>query len=123
MEENIQKDDQPQDQTNQSQAPVPKAEKNTGMAIVAYILFFVPLLTDAKNDPFVKYHVKQGLVVFVGWIIVAIISAILPWSLWIISRLLNVLLLVLVVMGIMNASQGKQNPLPVVGNLAEKIKI
>lgn len=35
-----------------------KKEKNIGMAVVAYILFFIPLLTDAKNDPFVKYHVK-----------------------------------------------------------------
>jgi len=43
-------------------------EKNTGMAIVAYILFFIPLLTDAKKDPFVKYHVKQGLVIFLAWI-------------------------------------------------------
>ncbi|MBP6855591.1 MAG: hypothetical protein KBC26_01280 [Candidatus Pacebacteria bacterium] len=33
-------------------------KKNIAMAIVAYILFFIPLLTDAKNDPFVKYHVK-----------------------------------------------------------------
>ncbi len=40
-------------------------EKNTAMAAVAYLIFFLPLLTDAKNDQFVKYHVKQGLVFFI----------------------------------------------------------
>ncbi|GAF91940.1 unnamed protein product, partial [marine sediment metagenome] len=47
-----------------------KKEKNTGMAIVAYILFFIPLLTDAKNDPFVKYHVKQGLSLFLVAVVI-----------------------------------------------------
>ena len=48
--------------------------KNTGMAIVALIIFFVPLLTDAKKDPFVKFYVKQGLVLFIGWIAISIIT-------------------------------------------------
>ena len=31
------------------------------MAIIAYILFFVPLLTgDRKKSPFVKFHTNQG---------------------------------------------------------------
>ena len=45
--------------------PIIGKSKNTTMAIIAYIIFFVPLLTgDAKKDSFVKYHVKQGLVLF-----------------------------------------------------------
>ena len=43
-----------------------KEEKNAGMAIVAYLLFFIPLLTEARKDPFVRYHVKQGLVLFIS---------------------------------------------------------
>ena len=49
-------------------------KKNIGMAIVAYILFFVPLLTDDKNDPFVRYHVRQGLAFLIAAIIVGICS-------------------------------------------------
>jgi uncharacterized membrane protein len=48
------------------------------MAIVAYILFFVPLLTESKNDPFVKYHVKQALGLFICGVIVFVLSWILP---------------------------------------------
>lgn len=54
--------------------------KNIGMAIVAYIIFFIPLLTEAKKDPFVKYHVKQGLVLFIAWIIVGMLGYFLPWG-------------------------------------------
>ena len=100
-------------------------QKNTGMAIVAYILFFIPLFTDAKKDPFVKYHVKQGLLIFLGWIAIAILSWIVGWyfyTLWILIRLLNLVVFVLMVIGIINASQGKQVPLPIVGKFAEKFK-
>lgn len=97
-------------------------KKNTGMAIVAYILFFIPLLTEAKKDPFVKYHVKQGLTLFVGWAAVWILTGILPWQLSAITGLLNIFLLVLTVIGIMNAAKGEQKLLPLIGKFAEQFK-
>lgn len=106
-----------------SKEKISEKEKNTGMAILAYIFFFVPLLTDAKNDPFVKYHVKQGLLVFIGWIIANVIDWVLPWSLTWISTLLYLTVTVLMVMGIMNAAKGEQEPLPVIGQFAKKLKI
>ena len=124
MEETNQGQNQQQEvepQTDQPQGPT-KKEKNVGMAIVAYIIFFIPLLTEAKKDPFVKYHVKQGLLLFVGWIAVAIISYILPWQLWIITRLLNIGLLILMIIGIAGAVKGEKKPLPLIGKFAEKFK-
>lgn len=100
-----------------------KKEKNSGMAIVAYIIFFIPLLTEAKNDPFVKYHVKQGLLLCIGWVIVGVINSILPWQFGIISQLLNIFLFVLMILGIMNAAKGEQKPLPLVGKFGEKFNI
>ena len=87
------------------------------MAIVAYILFFVPLLTDAKNDPFVKYHVKQGLVLFLAWVAVSVASMII----WMLS-ILNIGLLVLLVLGILNAVHGKEEPLPLIGQYSSHFK-
>ena len=98
-------------------------EKNIRMAIVAYIIFFIPLLTEAKNDPFVKFHVKQGLVLFIGEVIVGIIGYILPWQLEIISRLLNLGLFILMIIGIMTAYKGEQKPLPIIGKFGEQFKI
>lgn len=93
-------------------------KKNTGMAIIAYIVFFIPLLTDAKNDPFVKYHVKQGLVLFIAWAALSIIMSVFS-VLWLISPILYIGLLVLLVIGVMNASSGKYAPLPLIGEFAK----
>ncbi|OGZ35867.1 MAG: hypothetical protein A2V60_01040 [Candidatus Portnoybacteria bacterium RIFCSPHIGHO2_01_FULL_39_19] len=97
------------------------SKKNTGMAIVAYIIFFIPLLTDAKNDPFVKYHVKQGLILFIGYVIEMFVGTI-PFFGWIITPLLGVILFILFIIGIMNAINGKEKPLPVIGRFAENFK-
>ena len=95
-----------------------KKEKNTGMAIVAYIIFFVPLLTDAKDDPFVKFHVKQGLVLTICWVILSIVG-VFVWFVWI----LGLGMFVLWILGVMNASSGKKVPLPIIGQFAEKINL
>jgi uncharacterized membrane protein len=104
---------------------VTKKEKNTGMAIIAYIIFFIPLLTDAKNDPFVKYHVKQGLALFITGVIVMIINQFLfliPFIGFVLSWLIGLFVFILFIVGILNASQGKQKPLPVIGKFGKKFK-
>lgn len=94
--------------------------KNTAMAVVAYILFFVPLLTDAKDDPFVKYHVKQGLVLFLTAIVLGFISLI-PF-IFLFSWILYIGLFILFIIGVLNAINGKQKPLPLIGQFADKFK-
>jgi uncharacterized membrane protein len=94
--------------------------KNIGMAVVAYILFFIPLLTDAKNDPFVKFHVKQGLVLLLTGFAVSIVGSILPIIGWfIILPLGSLAVLILWIIGILNAVSGKEKELPLVGSLAK----
>lgn len=97
-------------------------KKNTGMAVVAYLIFFIPLLTDAKNDPFVKYHVKQGIVLLISAIVVSLAMQVLPGISSVIA-LLDIAIIVLLIIGIMNASKGEEKPLPLIGQFADKIKI
>lgn len=100
-----------------------KKQKNTAMAIIAYIIFFIPLLTKDKDDPFVKYHVKQGLTLFLAsvivWMVVQIIPIIGPLF---IGPLLNVAIIVLLVLGIINAANGVEKPLPLIGQFASNFK-
>jgi uncharacterized membrane protein len=96
--------------------------KNTGMAVVAYAIFFLPLLTEAKKDPFVKYHVKQGLVLFLAGLVSRVITYI-PFIGWTLVGPYSIFLLVLFAVGVMNALGGKQAPLPLIGKFAEKFKI
>lgn len=106
---------------------MPDPKQNTTMAVLAYILFFIPLLTgDAKKDEFVKFHTKQGLVLFLICVIVNIIHSMMPYSLyWTFSWVFSVLglgMLILLILGIVNAVNGKKEPLPVIGSLAEVFK-
>ena len=99
-------------------SPSPSSTKNTTMAAIAYILFFVPLLTDAKDDPFVKFHVKQGLLLLILSIFTSILGRI-P-IIGIIGWVLGLGLFVLWVIGIMNALNGNMTPVPLVGQYAEE---
>lgn len=97
---------------------------NTTMAVIAYILFFVPLLTgDAKKDTFVKYHTKQGLILFLLVVLINVIGWIMPFYFWFtFSWILSLAVLVLLIIGIVNAVNGKQEPLPVIGKFSDLIK-
>jgi uncharacterized membrane protein len=130
---------QPQQQYQQTAAPQNDAEANKAMAVLSYILFFIPLLTGAhRTSPFVKYHANQGTVLFllalawgiVNGIVTAILGAILlnpatwysgSWGTYgLITTILSLLWLVpavLCIYGIVNAATGKQKPLPVIGKI------
>ncbi len=99
----------------------------TLMAFLAYIVFFIPLLTDSKNDPFVKFHVKQGLVLLIATFLVNIIARVFFFSmfgsLYYIIDLAYIALLVLWIIGITNVFSGKEKELPLIGQFASKFKI
>ncbi|MBI5732291.1 MAG: hypothetical protein HY982_02950 [Candidatus Magasanikbacteria bacterium] len=99
-------------------------KKNTTMAVIAYILFFVPLLTgDAKKDAFVKYHTKQGLALFLLVVLLNVIDWIMPFYFWFtINWILSLGTLVLLIIGISNAVGGKQQPLPIIGKFSDVFK-
>jgi len=99
------------------------AGKNTLMGIFSYIgpLIIVSYLT-AKDDPFVKFHIKQGLVLIVIEVAVWVLG-VLFFPLFMLLRLINLFVLILAIVGIVNASQGKEKELPLVGNFGEKFKI
>ena len=101
-------------------APSSSGQKNIGMGVLCYlgILVLIPFLTDAKNEPFVKFHIKQGLVLLIAEVIVGVISWI-PFVGWI----LGLFVFVLWIIGIVNVASGKETPLPVIGQLGEGFKI
>lgn len=87
------------------------------MAILSYIglLFIVPLILK-PNDKFVKFHVKQGIILTIGWMVGSVLYPLLG-----LGFLVHIAVLVLSIMGIMNVSEGKTKDLPIVGDLAKKL--
>ncbi|MDL4839516.1 hypothetical protein [Aquibacillus rhizosphaerae] len=121
MSENMNAENSSQEQANQTSKSAggneeaKDAEENKGMGILAYIIFFVPILA-AKESKFAMYHANQGLSLFLLFVGVNIVATIIPIIGWfIIFPVGYILACVLLVMGIINAANGKKKPLPMIG--------
>ena len=102
------------------------AEQNKVMAMLGYILFFVPLITgDYKKSPFVHFHTNQGTALFLScvafgvvYVILTTILAFIPilgWALIVLIGLCWLVFPILCIVGVINAVNGKMTPLPVIG--------
>ena len=100
--------------------------QNKAMAILAYFgpLVLIPIFA-AKGSKFARYHSNQGLLLLIActawsivyssinWIILAI-----SWRLYFISSIIgifSIVFIVLAVIGIVNAANGKAKELPIIG--------
>ena|SRR3989344_428905 len=108
---------------NPVNTPAEAPKQNTLMAALAYIgpLVIVSFIV-AKNDPFVKFHIKQGLILFVIEIAVWIIGMMF-YPLWMILNLVNLATLILSIIGIVRVTQGKETELPIVGKYSSHFNI
>jgi len=92
-------------------------ESNKVMALLAYIIFLVPLLA-AKESKFAMFHANQGLVLFLVAVAVNIVGGIIPIVGWfIILPIGNLLVFILAIIGIINAAKGEAKPLPLIGGI------
>ena len=114
-------------ETNTNQ---PSAQEDRTTAILAYITligYIVAIVMHGNNKTKIgSYHLKQatGLLLFgvACWIAIMIL-AFLPFIgmiAFVISPILWIGILVLVILGVINAANGQMKPLPVLGSLFEK---
>ena len=102
-------------------------EQNKILALFSYlgILFLIPLLA-APNSQYARFHTNQGLVLFlagiVGGIAVGILSSILGFIpflgalvSWLLGLAFSGVSIAFVVIGIINAVNGKAKELPLIG--------
>ena len=90
------------------------------MAIVAYLIFFIPLLMDdMKNNKFVMFHTEQSIVLLILNIAAGILGTITCG----IGLVLYIPWVVLLIMGIMNAANGEVKVLPIIGQYGEKFNL
>lgn len=107
---------------NQNNSAPEPMQKNTLMAVLSYIgiLVIVPFLS-AKDDPFVKYHIKQGLVLLIIEVAVWFLSM-MVWMFWPILQIINLAVVILSIIGIINAVKGLEKELPLVGKFSSYLK-
>lgn len=92
-----------------------------GLSCLSYIgiLFLIPMLVN-QHSPYTKFHVNQGMVLFIILLIVSIASSILDWIPiigWLLSSAMWVGFAVLAILGIVNSVQGRAKRLPIIGNI------
>ena len=85
------------------------------------ILCLVPLLLK-KQSAFAQHHGKQGLVILIAWLglWVGMIVPILGQIVWSLGSLA---LMILIILGMINAFQGKMWEMPVLGKYAKTLKL
>lgn len=102
---------------------------NKNLAIVSYITIIGWLVAwfsykkQAEKDPFVSYHLEQSLGVFIFSLIVSIVAGILMSvlpALSLVFSLISLVPFILLVLGIINASNEVTKPVPLIGSFFEK---
>ena len=93
-------------------------QKNTLMGILAYlgplVIISYPM---SKDDPFVKFHIKQGLVLLVISVVLWLLES-MTWRYLMIFNFVQLAIFILSVIGIVNVVQKKEKGLPLVGSFA-----
>lgn len=103
-------------------------EKNKVLSLFSYlgILLLIPLLAAPKSK-FARFHVNQGLVLFLAEIIWGVISGCITMIIGgipvvgvlfsVLSKLVSLAMSILAILGIVNACTGKAKELPVIGSV------
>jgi uncharacterized membrane protein/RNA polymerase subunit RPABC4/transcription elongation factor Spt4 len=108
------------------------ADEGKVFAFLAYLLGLIGVLVvylAKKDNPFALYHAKQSLVLSIAAIILSVGAAILAavpfvgWILALVIWIVDIGVLVLWIIGMVNALGGQQKPLPIIGEYAEKINL
>lgn len=90
---------------------------NKVMAILAYFIFFLPLIA-AKDSKFARFHANQGLIVLLVSIGASIIGAIVGAFIPFFGMITYAITIILVIFGVLNAANGEMKELPVVGSIS-----
>ena len=114
-------------------------EKNVRLySILSYIglLWLIGVLVKEKDNKTLKFHVGQGIILSILWFAIGIIGNAIslftdfvdfvtfPWGLMsalaclIIMIPLCIFAFVLMIIGMLNASNGKEEPLPLIGQFS-----
>ncbi|KAA0252400.1 DUF4870 domain-containing protein [Acidobacteria bacterium ACD] len=103
--------------------PLPR-QGNQAMLVLSYLglLALVPLLVE-KNDREVQWHAKHGLVLTVLFVAVFValnVMSVVIGFFWLLSPLVWLLWLVVTVLAIVKALDGKRFLIPGISELADK---
>jgi uncharacterized membrane protein len=106
------------DTINENLATEPVVEDGKTLAIVAYLtligLVAALVMNNEKKNVFTRFHIRQSLGLMLTGLATSFISWV-PFLGWFIGLVMLVVLVILWIIGIMNAVNGKEKELPILG--------
>jgi len=105
--------------------PTPPSSNRSVMLVLSYlgILALIPLLTE-KNDREVQWHARHGLVLLVGYMVLTVALFMVSLVVGFLGMLqvpLWIGYVVVIVLGITNALNGKRLVLPGISEFADRL--
>lgn len=92
-------------------------EKKKTISALAYLVFFIPLIADGTDQEY-RFHANQGLIVLIFGVLVLVVGTIIPIIGWfVILPIGGIVWLVFMILGIVNAVNGAQKELPLIGKI------
>lgn len=103
-----------------SQSAVSEGKSTATIAYITLIGLIIAFVQNGeKKNHFATFHIRQSLGLMCTGFALALVN-IIPFLGWAISVLGLIGLMVLWLMGLMNAISGKEQPVPLLGNLYSK---
>ena len=96
------------------------------LGVFLTVIGFIIALAAKKNDKYVMYYGKQGLVLFVAWMIAWIVGMVfvfIPVLGWLVMTVLYLGILALWIIGLVYSLSGQMKPVPLIGHFADKIPV
>lgn len=113
------------DQNINQSTPAHEIDNDKLWAILAYILFLIPLLGVKNRSSFLNFHINQGIILLLVAVVGNFGLDFLPWWLGVLSwfkGIWNIAMLTLLIIGIKNVLARETKPLPVIGKLFNFLK-
>ena len=92
------------------------------LGIFLTVLGFIIVYAAKKNDEYAMFYAKQGLVLFLLWVLISLIG-IIPVIGPIILVIGWILLVIAWVLGMVYSLSGEERNIPIIGQYAEMIKL
>lgn len=95
-------------------APSIDAKTASIIVYITWIGLLIAAICGDKNDPLFKGHLNNALTLYIASLILGV-ACIIPVLGWIAAIVGEIFLFVCMIMGIIDAVNGKHNPLPLIG--------
>lgn len=96
------------------------------LGVFLVIVGFIIVLLAKRDNKYAMYYAKQGLVLFIAYLIAFAVGIVIGWMPFIGRLIIGVMVVIWIalwIIGTINSLSGEMKEIPLIGQFAEKIKV